>query len=432
MFKDLYRRLTVMNALLLIAFLMIFSYSIVGFTNSTFDASAKKALINKTVQIQQVVNQNGTLEFTLPNEGSWLDNNVQNEYTQIDYMIWDDQLRLVNLSHLREDLLDQAYLQAERTLARKDVQFSTLYMGEAKFRVYNTYATQMDGSPYVIQVYQSRAIDDLVTRQIFLIVMGIGSVSLLFLILISAHMAKKSLEPVRIAYERQKEFIADASHELRTPLTIIRTTAELLSMKDQETIAENARWLNNITGETETMSRMIENLLILAQADNNQIPVIMGKVDVTSLVKNVGDKFQPVAKDNQLQLESILSENVHMIADKDKLNQLLMILVDNAIKYTAPGGSVTLSLMHTADKVIISVKDTGVGMALEEQERVFERFYRVDKARSREQGGSGLGLSIARWIVEEHRGKIRVDSLPDRGSTFTVELPKNEKAYRKW
>jgi signal transduction histidine kinase len=88
--------------------------------------------------------------------------------------------------------------------------------------------------------------------------------------------------------------------------------------------------------------------------------------------------------------------------------------------------------MHTADKVIISVKDTGVGMALEEQERVFERFYRVDKARSREQGGSGLGLSIARWIVEEHRGKIRVDSLPDRGSTFTVELPKNEKAYRKW
>ncbi|QSX08016.1 hypothetical protein J0B03_09410 [Alkalibacter rhizosphaerae] len=427
MFKDLYRRLTVMNALILIAFLLIFSYSIVGFTNSTFDASAKRALLGRTTQIQDVVDRFGVLEFTLPDDNGETGGDSQSDYTRIDYIIWDENLKLANLSSLRDGLLDQAYIQAQETMTSRDGNHGTIFLNGLKYRIYNLYATRSNGSPYVIQVYQSRVIDDLVIRQIFLIVMGIGTASLLFLILISAHMAKKSLEPVRIAYERQKEFIADASHELRTPLTIIKTTAELLGMKEEETIAKNAHWLENITGETETMSRMIENLLILAQADNNQIPVVMEKVDVTALVKNVGDKFQPIAKEKQLQLDSIVSDNVHMTGDRDKLNQLIMILVDNSIKYTPPGGCITLSLMHTTDKVIITVKDTGIGMAQEELDRIFERFYRVDKARSREQGGSGLGLSIARWIIEEHRGKIHVNSTPEEGSTFTVELPKKHK-----
>lgn len=426
MFKDLYRRLTVMNALILIAFLLIFSYSIVVFTNTAFDASAKKSMQAKTQQIQELANQYGSLEFVLPNDG-WPGGDNQNDFTRMDYIIWDDQLRLTNLSTLREDLIDQAYAMAQLTLQRQSDRFDTISLSATRYRFYNVHALLPNGRSYVIQVYQSRIIDDLVTRQIFIIVMGIGSVSLLFLILISAHMAKKSLEPVRLAYERQKEFIADASHELRTPLTIIKTTAELLGMKEEETLKENSHWLENISAETDNMSRMIENMLTLAQADNRQIPVVVEDVDLSALVRSAGEKFQLIASEKEIHLESIVSENVHMMADRVKVNQLITILMDNAIKYTPTRGKVTLSLMHTADRVLITVKDTGMGISPEELDRIFERFYRVDKARSRELGGSGLGLSIAKWIVEEHRGKILVDSKPNQGSVFTVELPKRRK-----
>lgn len=430
MFKNLYKRLTAMNALLLLAFLLIFSYSIVGFTNSTFDASAKRSLFEKSVQIMERVDHTGYLEFTLPDDNGWFGGGSQSEYTRIEYIIWDENLRLANLSTLRENLLDTVYTQAQQTLAQQRDFYGSFSLEDGKYRIYNVYALRPNGKPYVIQVFQSRVIEDLVVRQIFFIVMGIGGVSVLFLILISAHMAKKSLEPVRLAYERQKEFIADASHELRTPLTIIKTTAELLGMKEDETIGENTHWLENITAETDNMSRMIESLLTLAQADNNQIPVNMEMVDMTALITRVGNKFQPIAKEKQINLDCIVSENVHMCGDQDKLNQLAMILVDNSIKYTPEGGSVVLCLLHTADTVIITVKDTGIGMSAEEKERVFERFYRVDKARSREQGGSGLGLSIASWIVEEHKGKIQVESEPEKGSTFTVELPKKRKGVQ--
>jgi signal transduction histidine kinase len=305
--------------------------------------------------------------------------------------------------------------------------FTSITISGVKYRLYTGYVEIPGGRSAIVQVYQSRLIDDLVTRQIFLVVMSIGVFSVIVLIFISAHMAKKSLEPVRRAYERQKEFIADASHELRTPLTIIKTTTELLGIKEQETIKENAKWLENISSETENMSKLIQNLLTLAQADNNQIPVTMDKVDLSKLVRVTSDKFQLIAKEKDIEFESIISENVHLIGDKDKLNQLLVILLDNGIKYTPERGKITISLMHTTDKAIITVKDTGMGISQEDINKIFERFYRVDKARSREQGGAGLGLSIANWIVREHKGKISVESEPDKGSSFIVELPKKRK-----
>ncbi|MBF7096606.1 sensor histidine kinase [Alkalibacter mobilis] len=427
MFKELYRRLTLMNALILIAFLLIFSYSIVGFTNSTFDSSAKRSLFEQSEKIKNIVDTYGTFDFTLPNEGIGSGIDIENSYSRIEYILWNENLDLVNLSNLRENLLDVTFIQAKNALENRNSYYSSMTLSGVKYRIYNVYALTKSGSPYIIQVFQSRVIDDLITRQIFVVVMGIGIVSLIVLIFISAHLAKKSLEPVRQTYERQKEFIADASHELRTPLTIIRTSAELLTMKEDEKIKDNLKWIDNISVETENMSKLIENLLTLAQADNKQIPVEMARVDLSKLAYEAGEKFQLIAKEKGLELESIISDNVNIYGDKDKLNQLIVILLDNGIKYTPKSGKITLSLMNTAEKAIISVKDTGIGMTEEDRERIFERFYRVDKARFREEGGAGLGLSIAKWIVDEHKGKISVESQLNEGSNFIVELPKKRK-----
>jgi signal transduction histidine kinase len=427
MFKELYRKLTIMNALILIAFLLIFSYSIVEFSNAAFNSSAKSTLVERKEHIVSMIYRFDTLEITLPDETHWSGGNSQSDYSRIDYVIWDEDLKLANLSVLRENLMDQTYVYAQQVMTTKKDSFTSITLSGVKFRLYSSYVETPNGKGAVVQVYQSRLIDDLVTRQIFLVVMGIGVFSVIILIFISAHMAKKSLEPVRRAYERQKEFIADASHELRTPLTIIKTTAELLGMKEQETIMENSKWLENISSETENMSRLIQNLLTLAQADNNQIPVFMGDVDLSKLVRETGEKFELIARDKDIEFESIISDNVHLTGDKDKLNQLLVILLDNGIKYTPEKGKISISLMHTTDKAIITVKDTGMGISEEDINKIFERFYRVDKARSRDQGGAGLGLSIANWIVREHKGKISVESEPDKGSSFIVELPKKRK-----
>jgi signal transduction histidine kinase len=427
MFKELYRKLTIMNALILIAFLLIFSYSIVGFSNAAFNSSAKNTLVERKDHIVSMIYKYNTLEINLPDENIWPEGSNQSDYSRIDYVIWDEDLKLAGLSVLRDSLMEQTYVHAQQVMKTQKDSFTSITISGVKYRLYTGYVEIPGGRSAIVQVYQSRLIDDLVTRQIFLVVMSIGVFSVIVLIFISAHMAKKSLEPVRRAYERQKEFIADASHELRTPLTIIKTTTELLGIKEQETIKENAKWLENISSETENMSKLIQNLLTLAQADNNQIPVTMDKVDLSKLVRVTSDKFQLIAKEKDIEFESIISENVHLIGDKDKLNQLLVILLDNGIKYTPERGKITISLMHTTDKAIITVKDTGMGISQEDINKIFERFYRVDKARSREQGGAGLGLSIANWIVREHKGKISVESEPDKGSSFIVELPKKRK-----
>ncbi|NTW70875.1 MAG: cell wall metabolism sensor histidine kinase WalK [Eubacteriaceae bacterium] len=424
MFKDLYRKLTITNALILITFLLIFSYSIVGFSNAAFDASAKNALTGRLNKIIEIVLRYNSLEFTLNDETTKPE---YNERTHIDYIIWDKNLKLVNLSTIQEDLVSKAYQNALEVSKTKGSSYNTVNISGAKYRLYTVYFRMANGDGVVAQVYQSREIDDLIIRQLFLVIMAIGTFSAVILIFISSHLAKKSLEPVRKSYESQKEFIADASHELRTPLTIIKTTAELLSMKENETIGENEKWLNNIQSETENMSRLIQSLLTLAQADNNQIPVKTEPVNLSELIKDLCGKFELVAREKEIAFDSIISENVQVIGDKDKLNQLLVILLDNAMKYTPEKGTITATLMHTSDKAVITVKDSGMGVKDEDKKRIFERFYRVDKARSREQGGAGLGLSIANWIVREHKGKIWVESEENKGSSFIVELPKKRK-----
>jgi heavy metal sensor kinase len=231
------------------------------------------------------------------------------------------------------------------------------------------------------------------------------------------------LDRIESAFLRITEFTADASHELRTPVSLIRTEAEL-ALRRARGEAEYKESLRHILLEAERTTALIEQLLALARADSGRETLHLQPVELRQTLRRVVEGWQHVAMIRDLEFSASLdSPDLFVLGDETLLRRLADILLDNAFKYTSAPGSVQVSLASTGESAVITVRDSGVGIAEEEQSKIFERFYRVDKARSREQGGSGLGLAIAQWIVSQHRGSIEVESRPGDGATFRVELP---------
>ncbi len=224
------------------------------------------------------------------------------------------------------------------------------------------------------------------------------------------------------AFRRQRQFTADASHELRTPLTSIKGQVEVTLSRERspQTYREV---LGTVNEEVDRLIRLVGSLLTLARADAGQIPIAKERVDLAGLVASVVEQVRPLAEERGVALEVATAPSATLEADEDLLLQLLLNLLDNAIKYTEKGGQVTVGWASRDGSMELRVRDTGAGIPPEQVPRIFDRFYRVDKARSRAEGGTGLGLSICRWIAEAHGGSISVESTPGTGSTFTLRLP---------
>ncbi len=224
------------------------------------------------------------------------------------------------------------------------------------------------------------------------------------------------------AFRRQREFTADASHELRTPLTAIKGQAEVALQRDREPEAYR-EVLRAINGEVDRMIRLVGSLLTLARADAGQIPLVREPVGLAGVATAAVDHVRPAAERKGVAVELVRGPDITLRTDEDLLLQLMLNLLDNAVKYTPPGGRVAVDWSLQDGWAVVRIADTGAGIARDELDRIFDRFYRVDKARSRSEGGSGLGLSISRWIAEAHGGSITAESEPGKGSTFTVRLP---------
>jgi heavy metal sensor kinase len=225
------------------------------------------------------------------------------------------------------------------------------------------------------------------------------------------------------AFQRVTRFTADASHELRTPLALMRTTAEL-ALRGKQPEKEYREALEQILSELERTSQLVENLLLIARADSGGSKLHTSDIDLTQAVREACLQATPLFQAKHIKFESHLPDRpIAVRGDAQALRGLFLILIDNAVKYTPPEGSVTVSACETNKTAVVTVADTGIGIPPEDLPRIFERFYRVDKARSREQGGAGLGLSIGRWIVEAHGGTINIESDPGGGTTVHVGLP---------
>ena len=223
------------------------------------------------------------------------------------------------------------------------------------------------------------------------------------------------------AHRTQQRFVADASHELRAPLTAVRANLELLERQGDDLPAcERRALVKAAADESARMSRLVADLLSLARADAGQ-RIQHGRVEFDRLLLEVYGEARLLAKEVKLTIEEI--DEVTLEGDRDRLKQLILILVDNAVRYTTAGGEVRLSLHKDNTTATLEVDDTGIGISAEDLPHIFGRFYRADKARARDTAGTGLGLPIAKWIVEQHGGEIAVESSLGNGATFTVSLP---------
>jgi heavy metal sensor kinase len=223
------------------------------------------------------------------------------------------------------------------------------------------------------------------------------------------------------AFERQARFTADASHELRTPLAILRSHAEL-ALSRPRTPDEYRETVETCLGATRRMTALVEGLLTLARADAGKLELRRQPVDLRHVVEEGVALFEPLAEGRGVSLAASLAP-ANVTGDPDRLGQVLTNLLSNAVQYNRPGGAVRVELGVAAAEAVLSVSDTGCGIPEGDRPHIFERFYRVDKARSRASGGNGLGLAICKSIVEAHGGTIGFETKPGQGSTFWVRLP---------
>lgn len=264
-------------------------------------------------------------------------------------------------------------------------------------------------------------------REILRLLLGSLSVGGLICLILayygSRFMADRAMAPIKESWQRQQDFVADASHELRTPLTVVQVNLELLQGNPEETVASQSKWLDYSLHETKRMSKLVDDLLFLARADSQQLTLEIKQFPLHKAFQEVIESFKPLAENNKVSLEFPQYSEIMFTGDENRLKQLLVILLDNALKYTPCGGQVTLNLQNLGSTVEITVSDTGEGIKQEHLAMIFERFYRVDKARSQQKEGTGLGLAIADWIIKSHHGRIRVTSSSGKGTAFVITLP---------
>lgn len=239
-------------------------------------------------------------------------------------------------------------------------------------------------------------------------------------------MAGKAIIPLKEAYERQRQFAADASHELRTPLSVVMASVDVLGNDASIASPFLQQVIVDMRDEVKKMTKLVSDLLLVARSENQTFKLVTEKFDLIEAIHEIVRKMQPLADEKHINLFFVKQESVIIRADIQRIKQLLIILIDNALKYTPGNGVVTVKVdgEFEKNKIRIMVRDTGIGISLTDQHKVFDRFYRVDRARSRDSGGNGLGLAIARDIVNLHDGELYIESKIGEGAAFIVELKK--------
>ncbi len=259
-------------------------------------------------------------------------------------------------------------------------------------------------------------------RTLIVLSVCVGAGALLAFFLISLFLSKWALHPLKKSLAQQQQFIADASHELKTPLTVILANTGILLSHPQETVESQKKWVQNTQDEAVRMKGLVEDMLYLAKSDAAREPLPHAALPFSDLLWSCLLPFEPVAYERRITIQEDIQPGVWVSGQESALRQLVGILLDNACKYANPGGVVTVTLAVTGDRMKLRVHNTGDPVAPEDLPHLFERFYRADKSRVRQEGGYGLGLSIAHSIVTDHHGKILVESGAGTGTSFTVIL----------
>ena len=293
--------------------------------------------------------------------------------------------------------------------------------GQYNYRVINFETTKNDETIY-IQVL-ANVDGEAGTLENMQNTLMLGTIILVLISMIASYiLSKRAMKPMIISYEKQTEFVQNASHELRTPLTIIQAKQELLLTEPNKKIIEKSEDINLTLKETRRLSKLIKELMEIARADNKKIKIEKQSTDINKLIKEILKPYVELAtiQNKQLKLELEYNKKIHI--NQNKINELFVILLDNSLKYTNTGDTIIIKTYAKDGKCNIEVQDTGIGISKEGIKHIFERFYREDKARSRQTGGNGLGLSIAQNIVALHKGTIKAEHNNPKGTIIKIKI----------
>ena len=273
--------------------------------------------------------------------------------------------------------------------------------------------------------YEKESIKHLIVTSVV-----IGLVAEFAFSVISIILSRVAVKPVEKSIKQQQQLVADVSHELKTPITVISTNADIVMSHPDSPVEDQSKWLGYIKDEAERMSDLVNNMLYLAKVDERESKIRLEDIDLSAAAYEASLPFESVFYENRKSFEIDISKGVFARADHDSVKHLISIMLDNANKYSNDGGNIVLKVFSEPDKAVISVFNTGDPIPKDCISHIFERFYRVDKSRSREQGGSGLGLSIAKHIIEENEGSISVSSSEENGTTFTCCFKPVKKQFK--
>jgi signal transduction histidine kinase len=343
-------------------------------------------------------------------------------------------------SSTAEDSLSPVAESQKAALVSPDLRTSTLADGtQARVATYRLPASAVSSSQPVAYVQVGRLLSDQnrVLDQILLTVLLACAAAAVIVGFVSWYLAGRSLGPARRAWEQQQMFVANASHELRAPLTLIRASAEyaLRQCGRTDAIAEGpkgpvpsepsvAEVLKDVVTETDHLSRLVDDLLLLSRIDAGKVAMEIKPFPIAELFSDIGRSFERLAEEKGVSLHTG-SDAVVVSADYTRIRQVILILLDNALRHTSPGGVITLGASAQGGKAVISVIDTGAGIAPEDLPHVFDRFYQVPTPEGGGRG-SGLGLSIAQTLVQAQRGHIELFSRPGEGTRITLSLPRGD------
>ena len=278
-----------------------------------------------------------------------------------------------------------------------------------------------------IRATQSNEEIEAAEEELFWILIVGGMLTLILIGLGGFWLTKKAIEPIEASFLQLKQFTADASHELRSPLTAIKASVDIMRTHPERVHPKDVRKLEAIAGATLQMNEMLGDLLFLARADaDSDIPVAQRKltpVKLNEILQNCFVLLEPLANEKKIVFQSKFRDELKVLGDVPQLSRLFSNLLENALQYTPDEGRVSLDLYRQNRFAVISVRDTGIGIAADQINKVFDRFWRADKARSRREGGTGLGLAISAAIVKRHGGKISVTSELNIGTCFLVRIP---------
>ncbi|TCZ73544.1 HAMP domain-containing histidine kinase [Paenibacillus albiflavus] len=337
---------------------------------------------------------------------------------------WNDEGQIVNIEEIGKLFYDNYFTELQFNPRNLGVISSIILNNSNHFRTITIEEHVPDNQVAYVQLLINTDGEQSILANFQNIIILCTIVFILLSISASYLLSRQTMKPIMRSWNKQAEFVENASHELRTPLTIIQNKMELLLTTPDKKIIDSFEQIALSLSETRRLSKLTTDLLTLARADSTETELTKQPLNIDAFIQSVSVPYIEIAELQDKRIWLQLDCNQTIEADHNRMHQLLVILLDNAIKYTGENDFIGIKTFTQDNRVLIEVRDTGVGIHQDNREHVFDRFYREDKARSRESGGSGLGLSIAQWIVTSHHGTIRALPNEPKGTIIRIKLPK--------